>query len=87
MIKYHSQGCILVNTTQKEWVNTTHKDDKISLTGVYTGKYHSEEWVNTTHTDDKISFTGVYTGKYHSEVWVNTTHKDDKISFTGGVYW
>ena len=46
--KYHSQ----------ESVNTTHKNDKISLTGVYTGKYHSEESVNTTQTDDKISFTG-----------------------------
>jgi hypothetical protein len=50
-------------------INTTHTDDKISFTGVYTGKYHSEEWVNTTHTDDKISFTGVYTGKYHSKEW------------------
>ena len=46
--KYHSE----------EWVNTTHKNDKISVTGVYTGKYHSEEWVNTTHKDDKISLTG-----------------------------
>ena len=50
MIKYHLQWCMLVNTT--------HKDDKISPTGVYTGKYYSKEWVNTTHTDDKISFTG-----------------------------
>ena len=39
--KYHLQGVYIGKYHSKEWVNTTHKDDKISFTGVYTGKYHS----------------------------------------------
>ena len=58
MIKYHLQGVYTGKYHSEESVNTTRKNDKISLTGVYTGKYHSEESVNTTQTDDKISFTG-----------------------------
>jgi hypothetical protein len=58
MIRYHLQGVYTGKYHSEEWVNTTHKNDKISFTGVYTGKYHSKESVNTTHKDDNISFTG-----------------------------
>jgi hypothetical protein len=88
LLKYHLQGVYTGKYQSKEWVNTTHKNDKISLTGVYTGKYHSEEWVNTTLVNDNLSFLWVvFTHSFEWYLPVYTPCKWYLIICLSCIYW